>query len=57
MVRWSFLTSLFCFLGMVTSRILIEFGLLKEDHDKGTKKDVAALVVCSIGALASNLMR
>ncbi|KAL7530589.1 hypothetical protein ACHAWF_003440, partial [Thalassiosira exigua] len=32
-VRWSFLTSMFCFLGMVTSRMLIEFDLLKEMDD------------------------
>ena len=28
-VRWSFLTSIFMFLGMVSSRMLIEFGLCK----------------------------
>ena len=57
MTRWSFLTSIFCFLGMLTSRVLIEFDLLKKDGDgKGKKKDVAMLVVCSLGALATNLL-
>ncbi|KAL3789451.1 hypothetical protein ACHAWO_002780 [Cyclotella atomus] len=56
-VRWSFLTSMFCFLGMITSRVLIEFDLLKVDASKSsTKRDVAALVVCSVGALAAQLM-
>ena len=56
-VRWSFLTSMFCFLGMITSRLLIEFDLLKEEAcSSKTKRDVAALVVCSVGALASQLM-
>ncbi|KAL7530715.1 hypothetical protein ACHAXR_003638 [Thalassiosira sp. AJA248-18] len=55
-VRWSFLTSIFCFLGMVTSRVLIEFGLLKEGSGKGSRKDVAMLVVCSVGALVSHLL-
>ena len=49
---------MFCFLGMITSRILIEFNLLKEDAQNGkTTRDVAVLVVCSVGALAAHLMR
>mmetsp|Transcript_2538 Transcript_2538/g.5413 ORF Transcript_2538/g.5413 Transcript_2538/m.5413 type:complete len:334 (-) Transcript_2538:191-1192(-) len=78
-VRWSFLTSIFCFLGMVTSRVLIEFGLLRKEceetkkdntlpsiefgslkkHDETrdeTRKDMAMLVVCSVGALAAHLL-
>lgn len=53
-VRWSFLMSIFCFLGMVASRVLIEFGLLKECDE--TRKDVAKLTVFSIGALAAHLL-
>lgn len=53
-VRWSFLTSIFCFLGMVTSRILIEYGLLKECDEN--RKDVAKLVMFSMGALAAHLL-
>mmetsp|Transcript_18501 Transcript_18501/g.34015 ORF Transcript_18501/g.34015 Transcript_18501/m.34015 type:complete len:317 (+) Transcript_18501:61-1011(+) len=55
-VRWSFLISMFCFLGMVTSRVLIEFGLLKCDGDESSRKDVAMLIMCSVGALAANLL-
>jgi hypothetical protein len=57
-VRWSFLMSMFCFLGMITSRVLIEFDLLKEEAcNSKTKRDVATLVVLSVGALASQLLR
>ena len=43
---------------MITSRILIEFNLLKEDARKSkTTRDVAVLVVCSVGALAAQLTR
>lgn len=58
-VRWSFLCSLFCFLGMIASRMLIEFDLLKtnnNDKDGKNKKDMALLVVCSLGALATHLL-
>jgi len=53
-VRWSFLTSMFCFLGMVTSRVLIEFGLLKQCDD--ARKDVAKVVIFAVGALAAHLL-
>ena len=47
----------FLSLGMVTSRVWIEFGLLKCDGDnKSSRKDVTMLVMCSIGALAANLV-
>lgn len=52
--RWSFLTSMFCFLGMIMSRILIEFELLQGSDKK--KKDSAIVIVCSIGALATHLL-
>eukprot|EP00985_Skeletonema_marinoi_P035198 scaffold45930_cov219-Skeletonema_marinoi.AAC.6 len=58
-VRWSFLCSLFCFLGMIASRLLIEFDLLKKDTNGGdskNKKEIALLVVCSLGALATHLL-
>ena len=55
--RWSFFTSIFMFLWMVASRVLIEFGLLKCNGDgKNPRKDVAMLVVFSIGSLAANLL-
>jgi hypothetical protein len=37
-VRWSFMIALFCFLGMITSRILIEFDLIGEEENNGTKR-------------------
>eukprot|EP00574_Skeletonema_japonicum_P010123 CAMPEP_0201724568 /NCGR_PEP_ID=MMETSP0593-20130828/8287_1 /ASSEMBLY_ACC=CAM_ASM_000672 /TAXON_ID=267983 /ORGANISM="Skeletonema japonicum, Strain CCMP2506" /LENGTH=292 /DNA_ID=CAMNT_0048215857 /DNA_START=152 /DNA_END=1030 /DNA_ORIENTATION=- len=58
-VRWSFLCSLFCFLGMIASRLLIEFDLLKKginDGDTKNKRDIGLLVVCSLGALATHLL-
>ena len=57
-VRWSFLCSLFCFLGMITSRMMIEFDLLKRngDNEDETKNDLAMLVLCSLGALATHLL-
>lgn len=56
-VRWSFLCSLFCFLGMIASRMFIEFDLLsKQDHGNETKQDMAMLVLCSLGALATHLL-
>lgn len=55
-VRWSFLTSIFMFLGMVTSRILIDFGLVKKGRILCARKDMAMLTVCSMGALASHLL-
>eukprot|EP00581_Thalassiosira_minuscula_P000251 CAMPEP_0183739446 /NCGR_PEP_ID=MMETSP0737-20130205/57056_1 /TAXON_ID=385413 /ORGANISM="Thalassiosira miniscula, Strain CCMP1093" /LENGTH=330 /DNA_ID=CAMNT_0025974247 /DNA_START=34 /DNA_END=1026 /DNA_ORIENTATION=- len=61
-VRWSFFMSIFCFLGMITSRVLIEFGLLEQSvsgsgkEKSSGRRDVAMLVVFSVGALASNLM-
>ncbi len=57
MVRWSFLSSVFCFLGMLASRLLIEFELLKPTGDvKSSRPDVARLVVFSIGALVTSLL-
>jgi len=57
MVRWSFLSSVFCFLGMLASRLLIEFELLKPTGDvKSSRPDVAMLVVFSIGALVTSLL-
>lgn len=41
-----------CFLGMVASRLLIDFELLKENKSK----DMAILSVCSVGALATHLL-
>ncbi len=58
-VRWSFLCSLFCFLGMIASRMLIEFDLLNTNNNDGdgkNKKDMAMLVLCSLGALATHLL-
>lgn len=58
-VRWSFLCSLFCFLGMVAGRMLIEFDLLKsnnKDCDGKGRNERGLLVVCSIGALATHLL-
>jgi len=58
-VRWSFLCSLFCFLGMVASRLLIEFDLLEKgsnDVDAKHKRDISVLVLCAIGALATHLL-
>jgi len=54
--RWSFLVSMFCFLGMVTNRILIEFDLLSPDRGGEKRKDVAMAVVCSLGALVAHLL-
>ena len=48
-VRWSFLTSIFMFLGMVSSRMLIEFGLCKTCNQVTKRKDMAMLTVCSVG--------
>lgn len=44
---------------MIASRLLIEFDLLKKgsnDGDTKTKRDLALLVVCSLGALAAHLL-
>ncbi|KAL7488591.1 hypothetical protein ACHAW6_014189 [Cyclotella cf. meneghiniana] len=54
--RWSFVTSLLCFLGMVTSRLLIEFELLKVDPSNSARSDTAMLVMCSMGALTASLL-
>ncbi|KAL3787538.1 hypothetical protein HJC23_013747 [Cyclotella cryptica] len=55
--RWSFITSLLCFLGMVTSRLLIEFELLKVDsNSQSGRRDAAMLVVCSMGSLSASLL-
>ena len=51
--RFSFLASTFCFIGIVMSRLLIEFELLKGSDEK--KKDMAVMVTCSVGALAAHL--
>jgi len=56
MTRWSFLSSMFCFLGMVLSRLMIEFDLLKVGSIGGAGKNVAMLVLCIFGALITNLM-
>ena len=58
MTRWSFLVSIFCFLGMLTSRLLIEFGLLEYNGGENdrTKREVAILTVSSIIALAASMM-
>lgn len=55
-VRWSFLMSIFCFLGMVASRILIEFRLLRSgnENEETSRRDAAAVVAYSFGALAAN---
>lgn len=58
-VRWSFLCSLFCFLGMVASRLLIEFDLLQKgsnDSETKNKQDIGLLVLCALGALATHLL-
>lgn len=52
--RWSFLASTFCFLGIVTSRMLIEFDLLKDSD--GKKRDMRLMVVCAMLGLATHLM-
>jgi hypothetical protein len=44
---------------MIASRLLIEFDLLKKDTNGGdskNKKEIALLVVCSLGALATHLL-
>jgi len=41
---------------MIASRLLIEFDLLKKDGDSKNKKEIALLVVCSLGALATHLL-
>ena len=43
---------------MIASRMFIEFDLLsKQDHGNDeTKKDMAMLVLCSLGALATHLL-
>ena len=56
MTRWSFLSSMFCFLGMVLSRLMIEFDLVKVGSLGGAGKNVALLVLCIFGALITNLM-
>lgn len=42
---------------MVTSRLLIEFDLLNSTtNDDKNRKDLALLVVCSLGALTTHLL-
>ena len=42
---------------MIGSRLLIEFDLLrKSTKEKSNKKDLALLVLCSLGALATHLL-
>ncbi|EJK46348.1 hypothetical protein THAOC_34985 [Thalassiosira oceanica] len=56
MTRWSFLSSMFCFLGMVLSRLLFEFELLKVGSFGGAGENLAMLLLCIFGALITNLM-
>lgn len=56
-VRWSFLMSLFSFLGAVTARMLIEFDLLSKDcGSTHTRRDVGLAVVFSMAALIAHLL-